>query len=117
MIKKENENKKIATEYIQFSKRVTRWGIILVTITLLICLTLITFFGLDSHRVTMIGQLYTTYITIMGITIGAYQGNSSLEKWANAHYNLEKTISDATKKKEFPQTEEEEDAVIIEEDL
>lgn len=117
MIKKENENKKITTEYIQFSKRVTRWGIILVTITLLICLTLITFFGLDSHRVTMIGQLYTTYITIMGITIGAYQGNSSLEKWANAHYNLEKTISKATKKEELPQIEEEEDAVIIEEDL
>jgi len=54
----------------------------------------------------------------MGITIGAYQGNSSLEKWANAHYNLEKTISDATKKKEtLPQIEEEEDAAIIEEDL
>lgn len=118
MIKKENENKKITTEYIQFSKRVTRWGIILVTITLFICFALITFFGLDAHRVTTIGQLYTTYITIMGITIGAYQGNSSLEKWANAHYNLEKTISDATKKKEtLPQIEEEEDAVIIEEDL
>lgn len=53
----------------------------------------------------------------MGITIGAYQGNSSLEKWANAHYNLEKTISKATKKEELPQIEEEEDAVIIEEDL
>lgn len=118
MNKKESENKKITTEYIQFSKRVTRWGIILVTITLFICFTLITFFGLDAHRVTTISQLYTTYITIMGITIGAYQGNSSLEKWANAHYNLEKTISEATKKKEtFPQIEEEEDAVIIKEDL
>ena len=118
MIKKENENKKITTEYIQFSKRVTRWGIILVTITLFICFALITFFGLDAHRVTTIGQLYTTYITIMGITIGAYQGNSSLEKWANAHYNLEKTISDATKRKEeLPQIEEEEDTAIIEEDL
>jgi len=54
----------------------------------------------------------------MGITIGAYQGNSSLEKWANAHYNLEKTISDATKRKEeLPQIEEEEDTAIIEEDL
>ena len=55
MIKKEKKKKKITTEYIQFSKRVTRWGIILVTITLLICLTLIAFFELDSHRVTMIG--------------------------------------------------------------
>jgi hypothetical protein len=55
MIKKENENKKITTEYIQFSKRVTRWGIILVTITLFVCFALITFFGLDAHRVTTIG--------------------------------------------------------------
>jgi hypothetical protein len=54
MDKKENSSKKVATEYIQFSKRVTRWGIILVTITLLICLALIAFFGLNTHIVTTI---------------------------------------------------------------
>lgn len=103
-----NKNKEITTEYIQFSKRVTRWGMILVSLTLLICLVLITFLGLDAHKVTTIGQLYTTYITIMGITIGAYQGNSSLEKWSKARYNLEKAI-EKTKNKE-------EEEAIIEED-
>lgn len=116
MDKKENSSKKVATEYIQFSKRVTRWGIMLVTITLLICLTLITFFGLNAHIVTTISQLYTTYITIMGITIGAYQGNSSLEKWTNAHYKIEQTLN---KKEEeiYYAPEEEDDAVIIKEEL
>jgi hypothetical protein len=28
----------------------------------------------------------------MGVTIGAYQGNSSLEKWTNARYNFSATI-------------------------
>lgn len=115
MDKKENSNKKVATEYIQFSKRVTRWGIILVTVTLLICLALITFFGLDTYIVTTIASLYTTYITIMGITIGAYQGNSSLEKWTKAHYKIEQTLNKTEKETYYAPIED--DAEIIEEEL
>ena len=49
------DNKKITTEYIQFSKRVTKWGIILFTATLIICLSLIAFLGLDTYKITTIG--------------------------------------------------------------
>ena len=50
----------------------------------------------------------------MGITIGAYQGNSSLEKWTNARYQFDKTL---TKRKEInTDNYSEENETIIEED-
>lgn len=104
MKKELNHNTELATEYVQFSKKVTRWGMILVTLTLVACLSLITFFGLDAHKVTTVGQLYTTYITIMGITIGAYQGNSSLEKWTKARYKFEEIINKPSPLKEDEET-------------
>ena len=79
-------NNNITNEYIQFSKRVTRWGMILVSLGFLICLICITFFSIPLEAISTITSIYTAYITIMGITIGAYQGNSSLEKWTKAKY-------------------------------
>ena len=38
----------IEKEYIQFSKKVTSWGMILMTISLMCCLAIIAFCGLDS---------------------------------------------------------------------
>ena len=76
-------------DYIQFSKKVTRWGIILVTIALILCVLLISFNQFQQYTINAITSLYTSYITIMGITIGAYQGNSSLEKWSKAKYQFE----------------------------
>ena len=79
----------ITVEYIQFSKKVTKWGIVLVTSTLVLCLALITFNDFPQYIISAINSLYTAYITIMGITIGAYQGNSSLEKWTKAKYQFD----------------------------
>ena len=79
----------ITVDYIQFSKKVTKWGIILVTSMLVLCLCLITFNDFPQYIITSINSLYTAYITIMGITIGAYQGNSSLEKWTKAKYQFD----------------------------
>ena len=87
------KNNKMVNEYIQFSKRVTRWGIILVSIMLLICLAIITFCHLDIEVIAIINKLYTAYSAIIGITIGAYQGNSSLEKWTKARYNFENALT------------------------
>lgn len=47
---------------------------------------------LPIEEIEVISRLYTTYVTIMGVTIGAYQGNSSLEKWTKAKYNFEKAL-------------------------
>ena len=79
----------ITIEYIQFSKKVTKWGIILVTSMLVLCLCLITFNDFPQYIISAINSLYTAYITIMGITISAYQGNSSLEKWTKAKYQFD----------------------------
>ena len=97
-----NENK-ITNEYIQFSKRVTRWGIILVSCALIICLGIIAIFNVDPEIAATVSHLYSAYITIMGITIGAYQGNSSLEKWTKARYKFSESL-----KEEKNQEEEEE---------
>ena len=82
-------NNNVTLEYIQFSKRVTRWGMILVTSVLILNMLLISFSNFPQYTINALTSLYTAYITIMGITIGAYQGNSSLEKWTRAKYQFE----------------------------
>ena len=84
-------NDNITKDYIQYSKRVTRWGIIMVTIAFILCLVSITFF---TNQTEAIAKIYTAYITIMGVTIGAYQGNSSLEKWTKAKYQFEEVTKE-----------------------
>lgn len=81
-----NINTQTITQYIQFSKLVTKWSIILVSLALLICLAVISFFNLSQDAISTVGKLYASYIAVMSITVGAYQGNSSLEKWAKAKY-------------------------------
>lgn len=90
----------ITKEYIQFSKKVTRWGIVLVTSILIICLAVIALFNVDPEVAVTISHLYSAYITIMGITIGAYQGNSSLEKWTKARYNFTKSLEQKEEEEE-----------------
>ena len=83
----------VTTEYIQFSKRVTRWGMILVSIIFILCLLAVTFFVTQPEITSTIASIYTAYVTVMGITIGAYQGNSTLEKWSKAKYEYKEATS------------------------
>lgn len=83
---------KLQKEYIQFSKRVTKWGMILMTVTVFACLAVIAFCGLDSHAVAAVSSLYTAFVTVLGVTIGAYQGNSSIEKWTKAKYQYDELL-------------------------
>lgn len=87
-------NDNITKDYIQYSKRVTRWGIITVTVAFILCLVSITFFTTQIEAISTIAKIYTAYITIMGVTIGAYQGNSSLEKWTKAKYQFEEVTKE-----------------------
>ena len=59
---------------------------ILVSLALLFCLASISFCNLSQDAISIIGKLYASYIAVMSITVGAYQGNSSLEKWVKAKY-------------------------------
>lgn len=79
----------MTVDYIQFSKKVTKWSMFLVTMTLILCVLLIAFNHFQQYIINAITSLYTSYITIMGITVGAYQGNSSLEKWSRAKYQFD----------------------------
>jgi hypothetical protein len=97
MSNRNKENDKLTIEYIQFSKRVTRWGMIAASMGLLISIAAILFWHLNAEIAKIIQGLYTAYITIMGVTIGAYQGNSSLEKWSKARYNYEKVFKNKEK--------------------
>lgn len=82
---------KNTSEYIQFSKKVTQWGIIAITVGLFSCIIILTFFHVSDEAITVLSRLYTTYATTLGIIVGAYQGNSTLEKWSKARYNTEET--------------------------
>lgn len=77
----------IEKEYIQFSKKVTRWGMTLMTVSLMCCLAIIALCSLEQVAVNAIVSLYTAFSAVLGIIVGAYQGNSSLEKYARARYN------------------------------
>lgn len=90
----------VTNEYIQFSKRVTRIGMILVTVAFILCVCALIFFNLPVEAFPVITSLYTAYITIMGVTIGAYQGNSSLEKWSKAKYQYEEELIKSSQKEE-----------------
>ena len=88
----ESTKNNITNEYIQFSKRVTRWGMTLVSIGFLLCVIAVTFFSAPPE---VISSIYTSYIAIIGVTIGAYQGNSSLEKWSKAKYQYEEITKES----------------------
>lgn len=102
-MEQQQTSQELTNEYIQFSKRVTKWGMILVSVMLFICLAIITFLHLSIEEVNVISRLYTTYVTIMGVTIGAYQGNSSLEKWTKAKYNFEQALKEKNEEEEESQ--------------
>lgn len=79
-------------EYVQFSKRLTRWGMTTMTITLMACLAIIAFCGLEQHSTSAIVSLYTAFSAVVGVIVGAYQGNSSLEKWVRGKYKIDKLL-------------------------
>lgn len=72
--------------YVQYSKRFTKWGLFLVSVILLICLAVIAFCELPQYAVQSITTLYSSFVAVLGLMIGAYQGNSSVEKWSRAKY-------------------------------
>lgn len=80
-------------DYIQYSKRFTKWGMIMIGIVMILCLGIIAFCNLPQYSIQSIVSLYGSFATVLGITIGAYQGNSSLEKWTRAKYQYEELIT------------------------
>ena len=64
------------------------------SVAFIFCLISIGFFADKVEAISTVASLYTAYITIMGITIGAYQGNSSLEKWSKAKYQYDDLIKE-----------------------
>ena len=83
-------------EYIQFSKRVTRWGLILISVTIAVCLLIVALCDLPQYSINAVVSLYTSFATVLGVTVGAYQGNSSLEKWTRAKYQYDDLITTST---------------------
>lgn len=87
-------------DYIQFSKRVTRWGMVLMTVSLMCCLAIIALCGLESSAINAIVSLYTAFSAVLGIIVGAYQGNSSIEKYTRSKYNYLNLMSVQTPENE-----------------
>lgn len=88
-----------AKNYIQFSKRITRWVLIgwLVVVIAIICAAM--FFDISSSETEIflaVIQAATTIVCFIGV---GYLGNSSAEKIVNAKYNVSK-IMETTNKQE-----------------
>lgn len=79
-------------DYIQYSKRFTKWGMIMIGVVMILCLAIIAFCNLPQYSIQSIVSLYGSFATVLGITIGAYQGNSSLEKWTRAKYQYDELM-------------------------
>ena len=80
-------------DYIQYSKRFTKWGMIMIGVVMILCLGIIALCGLPQYAIQSIVSLYSAFATVLGITIGAYQGNSSLEKWTRAKYQYDELMN------------------------
>ena len=79
--------------YIQYSKRVTKWAMILSAAGFTLTALGVALLGLQQYEVTALTTLFTTYSTALGVIIAAYQGNSMLEKYTDS----KKIISEAFK--------------------
>lgn len=77
------------TGYVQYSKRVTKWAMILITFVMIACLTVVAFCELPERNIAAVVQLFTSFCAVFGVTVGAYQGNSVLEKYSRAKYQYE----------------------------
>lgn len=89
-------------DYVQYQKRLTKWAMILITFVMIACLTVVAFCDLPERNVAAVVQLFTAFATVFGVTIGAYQGNSTLEKYSRAKYQYESMLPSS-------ETEDEED--------
>lgn len=65
---------------------------IMIGVVMILCLGIIAFCNLPQYSIQSIVSLYSAFATVLGITIGAYQGNSSLEKWTRAKYQYEELM-------------------------
>lgn len=106
----------IDKEYVQFSKRVTKWGMALISFTMAACLSSIVFLQLPKYAVDAVAGLYTTFCAVLGMTIGAYQGNSSLEKWSKAKYGLDEDEENSDEKDDDEGENEDKEEDIAEEE-
>ena len=93
--------------YMQYSKKVTKWAMILITVVVLSCLAIVSFCGLPQNNVQAVVSLFATFSTVLGVTIGAYQGNSTLEKYSSAKYQFENLLpQNETSEPDVPEDEE-----------
>ena len=76
-------------DYVQYSKRVTKWAMILITFVMIACLIIVAFCDVPERNVAAVVQLFTSFCAVFGVTVGAYQGNSVLEKYSKAKYQYE----------------------------
>ena len=76
-------------DYVQYSKKVTKWAMILIALIMIACLTVVAFCNIPQYSVEAVVSLFTAFSTVLGVTIGAYQGNSTLEKYSRAKYQYE----------------------------
>ena len=76
-------------DYVQYSKKVTRWAMILIAVVMIACLSVVSFCDLQQYNVGAVVSLFGSFCTVLGVTIGAYQGNSTLEKYSRAKYQYE----------------------------
>ena len=74
-------------DYIQYSKKVTKWAMILIAIVMIACLSIVAFCGLAEYSISAVVSLFGTFGTVLGVIVGAYQGNSSIEKYTKAKYD------------------------------
>ncbi len=79
-------------DYVQYSKKVTKWAMIVISFVMIACLLVVAFCDLPSFAVNAVVSLFTAFSTVLGVTIGAYQGNSTLEKYSRAKYQYEEMV-------------------------
>ena len=77
------------TKLLQHSKRLTVIAFVAYGCIALLSMAAICILGLDAEQITAIVSIYNGAMTLCGVVITGYMGNSGIEKYSAYKYRLE----------------------------
>lgn len=78
--------------YVQHSKKLSNWGLLQWVVIVLVVVAALYFAEWTEAETEVLGGVITWSATLAAIVVSGYMGNSSIEKYAERKFSIEKTI-------------------------
>lgn len=87
--------KGVSKAWVQRSKVLATWSLIIFGSLGVLSLVVLTFFQQDSNSIDGIKNTVSAAATLAGVTITGYMGNSGLEKYTNRKFQMEELLTNS----------------------